>query len=109
MRGSVAMRTPATSLRALGLGGPREIAVPGLDRDRLATLEVPNAHRPALHRRQRPIAAILGQPDGPADGGRAVLAVRAERALAAAPQPAEDGLLAALLLLGRGRRGALDR
>src|SRR3954468_13331507 len=110
MRASAAMLTLPPSPRALGLArGAREIAVPGLDRDRLAALEVPNAHRPALHRGQRPIAAILGQPDGPAHGGRAVLAVRAEPALAVAPQATEDRLRAALLLLGRGRRGALDR
>src|SRR5437762_12058423 len=113
MRASVAMLTPPPSLRPPGLAGgagsAREVAVPGLDRDRPAALEVPNAHRPALHRGQRPIAAILGQPDGPADGGRAVLAVGPELALAVAPQPAEDRLRAALLLLGRGRGGPLDR
>src|SRR3954466_757357 len=109
MRASAAMLTLPPSPRALGLArGAREIAVPGLDRDRLAALEVPNAHRPALHRGQRPIAAILGQPDGSAHRGRAVLAVRAEPALAVAPQATEDRLPAALLL-GRGRRGALDR
>src|SRR4051794_26761703 len=111
MRASAAMLTRPPSPRALGVArGAREIAVPGLDRDRPAALEVPNAHRPALHRGQRPIAAILGQPDGAAHGGRAVLAVRAELALAVAPQAAEDRLGAALLLLrDRGRGGALDR
>src|SRR5512144_59781 len=82
MRASVAMLTRPPSLRALGLARRArdacEVAVPGLDRDRLAALEVPNAHCPALHRGQRPIATILGQPDGPANGRRAVLAVGAE-------------------------------
>src|SRR3954447_13569907 len=106
------MLTLPPSPRALGLArAAHEVAVPGLHRDRPAALEVPNAHRPALHRGQRPIAAILGQPDGPAHGGRAVLAVRAELALPAAPQLAEDGLRSLLLLLGVHGRGprALQR
>src|SRR5512133_192051 len=104
------MLTRPPSPRALRTArSARAVAVPGLHRDRLAELEVPNAHDPALHLGQRPIAAILGQPDGPAHGGRAVLAVRAELALAVAPQAAEDRVPAALLLRGRGRRRALDR
>src|SRR5690349_12727549 len=110
MRRSGAMLTRPPSPRALGPArGAREVAVPGLDGDRPAALEVPNADRSALHRGQRPIAAILGQPDGPAHGGGAVLAVRAELALAVAPQGAENRLRTALFLRRCGRRGALDR
>ena len=58
------------------------------------------AHRdPALlDAREGAVAAVLDEPPGAADGRRAVLALRAEPALAVAPQPA------LLLLLGRGVR-----
>src|SRR5512133_3477189 len=106
MRASVAMVTRAPSLRPRRLGaralGARQVAVAGLHRHSLLALEVPDGHGAALHSGQRAIAAILGQPDRPADRCGAVLAGRAELALAVAPQLAEDGLGAALLLLGRG-------
>src|SRR5919204_4968850 len=101
MRASVAMLTPAPSLRPPGdLAGraqrARQVAVPGLHRHRLVALEVPDTDDAALHGGQRPIAAILGQPDRPADGRRAVLAGGPELALAVAPQLAEHRLRAPL-------------
>ena len=39
--------------------GAREVAVAGLDRDRLLALEVPHLDRPARDLRQRPVATIL--------------------------------------------------
>src|SRR5215212_1849353 len=68
-----------------------------------ATLEVAHLDRPAGDLRERPLAAVLHQPDGAAHRGGAVLAVGAELALAVAPQLAEDRLRA-LLLRGRVRR-----
>src|SRR3954452_3290925 len=92
--------------RLLGLACPlraREVAVAGLDRDGPVALEVAHLDRPADDLGERSLAAILHQPDGAAHGGRAVVAVRAELALAVAPQLAQDRLRA-LLLRGRVRR-----
>src|SRR5262245_48285629 len=85
----------------LPASAPREVRVAGPHRDRLALLEVTHLHDAAHDLRQRPVAAILDQPLRPDHRGRAVLALRAEAALAVAPQPPR------LLLLERRSRLAL--
>src|SRR3954453_5871025 len=78
--------------------GARQVAVPGLDRHGLVAREIADLHRAALDPDEGPVALVLGQPDRPAHGRRGVLARRTELALAAAPQLAEHGLGALLLV-----------
>ena len=77
---------------------PGHVGVALLDQHGLALDEVAHRDLAALDAHERAGAAVLGQPLRALDGGGAVLALRAEAALAVAPQPPD------LLLLGRGGR-----
>src|SRR5512133_2924014 len=93
---------------ARGALRPRQIAVAGLHGHGLLALEVAHLDRAAPDLRQRAVALVLGEPDRAADRRRAVLARRAELALAVAPELAEHRLRP-LLLVHRRRPRALQR
>ena len=100
---------PAPSLRpplARRALRAREVAVAGLDRHRLLALEVAHAPTPRFTVVSVPSQRSCGQPDRPAHRGRAVLAGRAELALAVAPQLAEHRLRAPSSSSSRRRRRA---
>src|SRR5205814_1783857 len=71
---------------ASGLVRLREVALALLDDDRLRLDEVAHAYLAGGDLRQRPVAAVVGQPGRAADGGRREAADRAEGAVAGAPQ-----------------------
>src|SRR4051812_14641211 len=77
---------------------PRDVALACAELDRLVLDEVTDVDDALLHERPRPVAPILRQPRGPVDGRCDVAALRAELALAAAPEVPHD-LLRALDLL----------
>src|SRR3954454_23842424 len=79
---------------------PGEVALAGVDDDRALAAQVADRDAALADARQRAVAAILDVPRGPADGGDAVAAARAEApVIVATPQPARRAL-------GRRGRGA---
>src|SRR5205807_8359616 len=68
------------------LEGLGQVAVPGVDLDQLAAVEVVHLHGSAVHHGQRSVAAVGGVPDRPDDGGRAVAAAVAEATVRAGVQ-----------------------
>src|SRR6185437_6927184 len=67
----------------------REIALAGRDHDRLLLHEIPDLDAALLHRRQRSVAAVGGQPGRPAYGCRGIPGPGAEASGALPPEPAD--------------------
>ena len=74
-----------------------EVTVALFDRHRAALRKVEHRDRASLHRRERAVTAVVGQPVRPAHGRRAVPPLRPEPALPVTPETADAPLL-------RGRR-----
>src|SRR5689334_5434307 len=86
---------------ALGLG---EVAVAGVHDDAHVTVRVVDRHGALAHTRQRPVAAILDEPDRPAHRGDAVAAARAEVAVVVVAPQAPRRLPLLFLRRGGGAR-----
>src|SRR5262249_53860189 len=107
-RGGESVTRAQARTRARGLLRPRsrEVTVARLHGHGLLALEVADAHGAALDPDEGAVALVLGEPRGPADRRRRVLARGAELALPAPPQLAEHRLQALLLVdaANRARR-----
>src|SRR4051812_20717009 len=74
--------------------GRRQVLLPGVQHDGAMTGEVAHRDDPLAHLEQRPVAAVLGQPEGAADGPGAVVAGGSRLSLAVAPEAAQHRVAA---------------